>query len=63
MIKIEAADNPNTPGRLLKKLATDKDDRVRLYLALNPNTPGRLLKKLANDANDWVKKEASKKLK
>ncbi|AFZ54695.1 variant leucine-rich repeat-containing protein [Cyanobacterium aponinum] len=48
-LRISLASNPNTPVRVLEKLATDDDKDVRRSVAENPNTPVTLSKKLGID--------------
>jgi hypothetical protein len=55
----ELALNTNTPLRILKTLAQDKNWDVRRYVAANPNTPIEILRKLAKDKNRRVRKYAA----
>ena len=48
-IKVELANNTNTPTKVLTKLSTDKDWFIRYWVAHNPNTPTKVLVKLSKD--------------
>jgi predicted house-cleaning NTP pyrophosphatase (Maf/HAM1 superfamily) len=53
--KLELTQNPNTPVKTLKILATDKNSDVRCGVARNPKTPVEIVKILATDKNSWVR--------
>lgn len=48
-VLVAVAQNPNTPGDTLGKLARAKDPTVRQSVAQNPNTPGDVL--------DWLRED------
>ncbi|MHA6758825.1 variant leucine-rich repeat-containing protein [Streptacidiphilus sp. PAMC 29251] len=54
-VRVAVASNPNTPGRLLAKLARDRDQQVRVSVVLNPAVPPRLVDKAARSRNDVVR--------
>jgi hypothetical protein len=49
------AENPSTPVAVLKKLAEDTNEDVRMNVAENPSTPVALLQKLARDNRSSVR--------
>jgi hypothetical protein len=53
--KQATAENHNTPPEVLRVLAQDENDDVRIYVAENPNVPVDVLKVLAQDENDDVR--------
>jgi len=55
MSNYDLAINHNTPPETLARLATDKDYKVRRFVAYNPNTQPETLERLANDGNYWVR--------
>ena len=54
-LKMEVAENPNSPVNFLEILAKDPDPHIRITVAENPNTPTCILKMLVEDSNPWVK--------
>ena len=54
-VRLEVANNPNTPTETLERLANDDDWVIRWYLATNPNTPPKALERLANDKSYYVR--------
>lgn len=55
-VQMEIAKHPNTPRRLLKRLATHSDPMTRKTVAENPHTPPECLLNLAQDKNEplWL---------
>ena len=43
------AKNPKTPKNVLKELANDPEEKVRVFVAANVNTPKTVLTKLAGE--------------
>jgi hypothetical protein len=56
-IREAVAKNPNTPQKILVKLANDDDPWIREAVAKNPSLPTEVLLKLANDSDEDVKTE------
>lgn len=54
-IQIAIARNPNTPSRLLRRLATHSDPMIRKIVAKNPHTPPQCLLNLAHDEDSDVR--------
>ena len=50
--KTKVAKSQKASAEVLKKLAEDGNNDVRLYVARNPKTPAEVLKKLAEDKNE-----------
>ena len=48
-IRRVVAGNPNTPVKVLERLANDSVSLIRLHVAENPRTPADILRRLAND--------------
>jgi hypothetical protein len=57
--KLAAAENPNTPIKILEVLSTDGYPVVRYGVAKNPNTPTTALEQLATDKNYWIRYSAA----
>jgi HEAT repeat protein len=55
-VRAGVAENPNTPIKLLEKLAEDKSPYVRRLVAGNPSTPIKLLEELAMDEDEDVRR-------
>jgi hypothetical protein len=56
IVRDSLSGNPNTPLKLLKILADDKDKMVRLRLAENPSAPDETLQRLLSDSDENVRK-------
>ena len=52
IIRRNVAKNPNASDDTLGRLATDSDDRTRLFVAQNPKTPARILERLMSHGCD-----------
>ena len=59
-MKLELANNPNTPKEVLKKLSTDEDWYVRWNVVRNPNTPKEVLIKLSTDEDSWIRRKVTR---
>ena len=54
-MKMDLADSPNTPKKMLTILSRNGYWLVRSNVASNPNTPKEVLTKLSKDKNSYVK--------
>lgn len=61
--KRSLAFDKNCPEEILRKLAEDESEDVRLDVAANANCPEDILRKLAEDETESVRKVARAKLK
>ena len=53
--KINLAKNKNASPEILKKLAEDGEQLVKMGISKNPKAPVEALRKLAEDEDDWVR--------
>lgn len=54
-LRREVLSHHNIPIEILKKLASNDDDWVRIGIGYNPNTPTEILRQLADDKDKYVR--------